>query len=580
VYKHRSLFTLLFSILLLNTPQLHLCEYASKHVSTKITFSPQSYTHNNRHSSDYSLKNSAADSSPKHQPHFKTYNAQDFRDYFSARNYTDNEILNQRCLYMFDEFVKFAQTYSAYTCTIQQIHAQLKNLTIIQKAYYIIKGTYCPGLQKRIHYLYDQLSTLKKEATPASQLPVIRDHAFETFSQQQTEYETLKDVYRAYAPSLSTAIAKRVDAFNSMKRGDFLELNYDKTSYNLTHNVKQLLNKYGYNTTQFTQCYGHKLHQAIHQESLDILEQVDNLSPNSLLYDHQGALIDFTMAMVDYNHEGITDKAMQIGDLCWTLLDYGQAIAEGAALGTYNAVTDIINNPIGTTINMVAGKQILAYQLCKVLYNVADIGVTALTDTHQAKNKWITYTKPLSDVINAINKKEITVRDALKGGTAFVVELAAQARLLGGLRKFCNTIKQKAIDFIQNHAFANPQKYLTTPEGLLLKTTAKAGTKPTQKITPDNISSTIPAFIKENRVPLDRETILHGANFKKTKINPVKGAQVYTDGKLLYHRDTLHTGKRAHLETYNKQGIHLGETDPITGKLMANTADKNKKLYL
>ena len=54
---------------------------------------------------------------------------------------------------------------------------------------------------------------------------------------------------------------------------------------------------------------------------------------HSLLYDHQEALIDFTVAMVDYNHEGLTDKAMSIGDMCWTLLDYGQAIAEGAALG-------------------------------------------------------------------------------------------------------------------------------------------------------------------------------------------------------------------------------------------------------
>jgi hypothetical protein len=146
------------------------------------------------------------------------------------------------------------------------------------------------------------------------------------------------------------------------------------------------------------------------------------------------------------------------------------------------------------------------------------------------------------------------------------------------LGKFYDTIKQKATTFIQNNGFAKLPTYLTTPEGLLLKATAKSGSKETQRITSNNIAESLPEFIKQNRIPLDRETILHSANFRKTKINPVKGAQVYTDGKSFYHRDTLHTGKRAHLETYNKQGIHLGEADPITGRLIPNTADKTKKL--
>ena len=540
------------------------------------------------HSNDFSYSNTGDSSnfnrSPSHKPHFSKYTTfHDFQYHFTTLGYTESQILNQRCLYMFDEFVKFAQTYSSYTCTIQQLHAELKNLYFWQKLYYMAKGTYCPGLQKRVHYLYNQLSTLKNE-TPIHQEPVAYEHSFAIFPQHMAEYKALSDIYRAHIPSLSTAINKRTDAFHDMAKGDYA-LQYVNKSYNLDNNVTQLLNKYGHDTTHFTQCYGHQLHQTIHQESLDLLDRIDSLPSNSLLYDHQEALVDFTVAIADYNHENLTDKAMTIADLCWTMLDYGQAIAEGAALGAYTAVTDIIHNPIQATINIVAGKQVLAYQLTKVLYNVADIGVTALSSFDQAKDKWNKYAEPLNNIIDAISKKEITMRDAIKDGTAFVVGYKTQGKLLGGLGKFCNTIKQKSFEFVKNNSLRNPQEYFATPEGLLFKATSnsnklKQSGQTSASSLKNKIENTIktPEFIQQNRIPLDRETILHNASFQKTKIPPVKGAQVYTKDNLFYHRDTFHKGKGAHLEVYNKKGIHLGEASPITGNLIPNTADKNKKL--
>lgn len=430
----------------------------------------KSYHHNYSHQDSWN--NTRTGSAYSHHYHFNEYNAQELREHFTHRGYTEKEILNQRSLYMFDEFVKFAQTYSSYKCTIQQIHNELKNLNIIQKAYYIIKGTYCPGLQKRIRFLHNRLSTLKSEA-PTYKEPIIREHSFETFPQYHAEYKALGDIYHAHIPSLSHAIDKRIDAFNDMTKGDYA-LRYASKSYNLNSNVTYLLDKHGYNTTSFAQCYGHQLHQALHQESLHLLDRIDSLSATSVLYDHQEALIDFTVAMVDYNHEGDTNKAMQIGNLCWTLFDYGQAIAEGAAIGAYSAVADILTNPIEATINIIAGKQILAFQVSKVLYNVAEIGVTALTDTTQAKDKWNKYVEPLHNVINAINNKEITLRDAIKSGTALFVGYKTQSKLLGGLGKFCNTIKQKSISFVQNNSLCNPQEYFATPEGLLFKAAAQS----------------------------------------------------------------------------------------------------------
>ena len=415
---------------------------------------------------------------------FEKYTAQDFQHHFARSGYVERKILHQRCLYMHDAFVKYAQTYSGYKDTIQKLYAELKNLNVIQKAYCVAKGTYCRGLQDRIAYLYKQLNTIKAipqdnnfykasvSDKPSSGTKVANfDLTF--FSEQFAEYKVLESIHDVYLPCLAKAINARSDIYRNSADRDFVLEGVSK-SYNLNRNVKQLLSHYGHELTPFAHCSGNQLQQVIHQESLDILDRIDTLPHDSLLYDHQEALVNFAVAMADYNHAGLTDKAMTIGDLCWTLLDYGQAIAEGAALGVYSAARDILTNPIEATVCLVAGKQVLAYQLCKVLYNVADIGVTAIYNFEGAKEKWNKYAEPLNNIIDAINKKEIMVRDAIKGGTAFIVGYKAQGKLLSGVSKFCTTIKHKSISFVENNLLLNPQWYLTTPEGFLFKATAKS----------------------------------------------------------------------------------------------------------
>jgi hypothetical protein len=410
-----------------------------------------------------------------HKPHLNNYTAHDFRDHFSARGYTESEILNQRCLYMLDEFVQYAQTYSGYEDTIRSLYAELKKLSLVQKICYMAIGKYCKKLQKRIGKLYKSLDAIKKEPLIKGyyNAPDIIENAFHsTISERFAEYETLKSIYQSHTSSLAKAINARSVIYKNSLDDSFCLLKINK-SYNLNSNIKQLLSRAGHDISAFARCHGNQLQQAIHQESLDILCHVDNLSFKSILYDHQEALIDMTSSIVEYNHADMPDKAMCVADLCWTLLDYGQAIAEGAALGIYSAAQDILTNPIEATISIVAGKQVLAFQLCKVLYNVAEIGATAITNFDAAQEKWNKYAEPLNNIIDAINKKEITVRDAIKGGTTFVVGYKAQGKLLGGLGKLCNSIKHKSINFVKNNPLLNPQEYLTTPEGLLFKATSK-----------------------------------------------------------------------------------------------------------
>ena len=74
---------------------------------------------------------------------------------------------------------------------------------------------------------------------------------------------------------------------------------------------------------------------------------------------------------------------------------------------------------------------------------------------------------------------------------------------------------------------------------------------------------------------MDKETVVIGKEYQKIG-KKVKGAQVYKKGNQYYYRDTFHVGESAHLEVFDKKGHHLGEADPLTGKLLPGTADPKK----
>ncbi|SMN17525.1 probable hemagglutinin-related protein [uncultured Candidatus Thioglobus sp.] len=76
----------------------------------------------------------------------------------------------------------------------------------------------------------------------------------------------------------------------------------------------------------------------------------------------------------------------------------------------------------------------------------------------------------------------------------------------------------------------------------------------------------------------DKDTLLQNGKFTKTKLN-IKNGTVYKgkDGKY-YHKDTLHRGKGAELEVYNKFGKHIGIANPKTGKIDFSKVKKGRRI--
>jgi len=226
------------------------------------------------------------------------------------------------------------------------------------------------------------------------------------------------------------------------------------------------------------------------------------------MYDCRGALVDYAATVCEYNQDGLTHKATQVADLCWILLDYGSAVAEGAAIGVKHVLTDMIEHPVQTAAVAFAGEYVLAYQVCKVACDVAGIGITALTDTTKAKNDWNDYIAPINQFIDAIKDEKMTLRQAIQYGTAIAVGWRAQSKVLGGMGKLCKNVKAKAIKFAQENPLIKPQDYMVTPEGILFKATSQPNkNKPYIQIgiTP-NLNNTIKkaGTIWDNIKPTDR----------------------------------------------------------------------------
>ena len=420
------------------------------------------------------------------------YTSEQLRRYFAYHGYSEQDILHHESLYLSDEFVKLVKTYPHYENIIKALHDKFSNFNFVKKVVYVLfhKG-YKSGLKEKIEWLYNDIQIKERFANQYC----ISDEQF-------AEYTALESRYQEISPHLSRAIKKRLRAHAEIKNGQGCVSN---RSYQLSKNAGISLESNGYFAQEFMHCSGNQLQQVIHQESIDLLEKTNLLPCGSISYPHRNTLVNCVASINDYNKQGLIDQALCIADFCWTIFDYGQAVAEGVALGLYATVRDFKEHPLEVVACAIAGKQVLIYQLCKVLYNVADIGVTACFDCDKAHNKWDSYTEPLAHLISAIEEKQITIRDCIKNGSALATGFIAQGKLLKGLHSLCRTTQHAVFNFAKNNQFVDPKKYVAMPEGVLCEVTLEAerNLQTMSKPSVGNAPHDIPRIMNPSRMLLE-----------------------------------------------------------------------------
>ncbi len=412
-------------------------------------------------------------------------------------------LFNQPELYNFPAFWDFIKKFPDYPSCIYKVkelvdfNPKIKNrfsnkaLDEINREYSRIKG-----FEEQHQQL---INNAKNREVFQRRVDSVFQSQFDDCVKKEEEYKELNSLYREYNLGDCARIQRRIDAIDNIKETGS---KYIDKSYNLAPNLLGYLSNNNINSEKYGTCYGNQLQHVIHQECVDILNNSFSLSPQSYAFGYKSPIITFADAACDYNKMGLTSRAMDITDACWAFFDYGKAIFEGVSEGLISAAKDLIDHPIQAGLCVVAGEYVFAYQLSKLIYNVAEIGITSLVDKRAGAQKWQEYVAPLSQLIDAVQNKQISLRHGIKGVTRTVVEWKTQDKLLGGLSGFLRTTKKKAIDFFKDNPLATPEQYVTTPDGMLFRSTDKLNSKRNSSL--DKITEKVSkkSLLKKHQLPI------------------------------------------------------------------------------
>ncbi len=412
----------------------------------------------------------------------------------------------------------------------------------------------------------------------------------EAESEQSEQMNQLRSLHRSY-------ITNRVQAFEKSKKTDFQRaagyVNWSAipSEFRQQFDLDNLENKM--DATPIQLAVQREFH-AIAQETAQVWKAYGN---NAYMQELVKRNVTCIKKGVAYNQDGNVIEAAQLADIAWAVLDHSLAVGEGIVQGAKN-VAYTFSHPVETAKSI--GQ--LAYTITSLIGHATleaiDICILGVTNQDAAQKKLKNWEQKFTELTKRAYEyyQEIPNRNITKFISTLATEAFLTGKALHWLKIFLSSARAQAAKIIkqaQNITEASP--IAATSEGItshinqaiehpkspsMKGSTVKktSNTKLKEKaLTNQQPLQQIPKFIQDNRVPLDKETILNNSVFKACNAR-VKGAKVYKKDNLYYHRDTLHTGKAAHLEVYNKRGVHIGEANPITGEIIANTADKTKKI--
>jgi hypothetical protein len=158
-----------------------------------------------------------------------------YKKYFEEHGFTQQQILNQSCLYMSDEFVKYAQTLDGYEHAIKQLYADTRNVGFIKKCARVIAGSYCHGLQKRIKRLYNKINSKNNQTNhPITFIPIAVQQCSINILNNCYDYESVATQFN----EITQHVIHNANAYN-LAYIDTLELHI----HNALDNIKNPINE-------------------------------------------------------------------------------------------------------------------------------------------------------------------------------------------------------------------------------------------------------------------------------------------------------------------------------------------------
>lgn len=193
--------------------------------------------------------------------------------------------------------------------------------------------------------------------------------------------------------------------FGALQDIESIGVHYALYNYVLPQDVINYLKTVDHNADSYTFCYGNQIQHSIHEDCIMLLQEASMIPVSSIMHSRVSAIIDCIDAARIYNQAADCLKACTVQDFCWSLLEYGKAVAEGVVWGAVGAVHDCLQHPLHTAACVIIPEGVLVYQLSKILVNVADIGVTYLFNKEKGKRKLHDYIAPVAQISNQGKKQ-------------------------------------------------------------------------------------------------------------------------------------------------------------------------------
>ena len=371
--------------------------------------------------------------------------------------------MRQWWLYYSCEFRDFLKDFCVYQDYMLEIAAELAR----DKQF---AASVTQACDEAVDWIQDEARRIRYAQRVQEAQQQFRQDVHNAFTRQPEWFDNdTRIFYEDYENSESSRFVKRAQAEAEVKRGEF---RFTQQSYTLSKEATALLREFDIRGPYHT-CYGNQLQQVIHQECVDLIERTAQLQPESPIFEYQESLVYFIEAAHIDNKVGRTHNASIIADFCYTLLDYGKAVLEGARDGLFGVVQQAINDPLqtiaSTTLSIAAGEYMLAYQLGKIAYGVLNLTVNAVINPEQAQKTWDGYITPISSLIDALKNKQISLRDGIRAGTALAVSMKAQSMLAKGCEKLYSVAKTHALTYIAKNPLANPDQYMEMGDNFAFK---------------------------------------------------------------------------------------------------------------
>jgi hypothetical protein len=214
------------------------------------------------------------------------------------------------------------------------------------------------------------------------------------------------------------------------------------------------------------------------QESDDLITIIET-DTNPLIREQVGSLRQCVVAAREFIELKEIKTAAVILDFCWSFTELAETLVRDAIKVVANVANNVLEHPVELAIVVAApllpppilcayhayrAYQLICY-LAPKIKDVAGIAMTALQDPMQGLDDAKTYIRPLTNFVEKIQNKEITLTQCIEYGAIAVAQFYVERKLHGGL----GSIKDKAITWITKNPSLKSAHYLKTPEGLILK---------------------------------------------------------------------------------------------------------------